>query len=311
MTRPIHSRLLHGLFVAAMAFLYVLAGLQTPPAAAQSDSSRHDIDAVTTALVDLRLAFTIPGKVLTVHVKKGDLVKAQDVIMELDHREQSARVEIREMQADSDLAIKQAELQFELEKIRFENIADLRKKGGASEFEFQTAQAQVNVAELNLEAEKQRREQAALLLKQEKATLDRFFLYAPVDGVLDAMIVHEGETVNELDPVVNLVVTDPLKVDAAVPTEATLGLKPGDPAWIQSKLHGFGNPLRGKVERIAVKADAASATRLVEIHVPNHVGLPPGDHVVVTFAEPRDNDNSHVGETRNLENIHERLSKTD
>jgi hypothetical protein len=32
---------------------------------------------------------------------------------------------------------------------------------------------------------------------------------------------------------------------------------------------------------------------------------------VVTFAEPTDNDNSHVGETRDLENIHERLSKTD
>ena len=107
-------------------------------------------------------------------------------------------------------------------------------------------------------------------------------------GVVEQVTVREGETVEERKPILRMVVTDPLWVDAMVATRQTLGLKLGSPAWVSHKdLIGHEKPIEGQVIHIASVADAASETRLVRVSVPNPDNLPAGAHVTVSFVPPK------------------------
>jgi RND family efflux transporter MFP subunit len=259
--------------------------LVAAPAPGASDALRDDgwIEAVTEAETDLELAFTIPGRVTEVLVKPGDHVEAGQPLVRLDDREVAATVSLLRLRADSDLAIEEAGALLDLARNELAKVEQAHAQAAVSDFEVQRARLDAKRREVALAKAKQEKEEAKLQLDQALATAERYVLRTPEAGVVESVSIEQGETVQELKPVVRVVSVDPLRIDVAAPLESTLGLKPGaeaEVAWAE----GSGGPLgTGRVVYIASVADAASGTRLIRVRLANPGLAPAGARVKVRF----------------------------
>ena len=265
--------------LAAFALLPVLSA-STPALAGEA------VEAIARPRHDFELGFTVPGQVDEIRVKPGDPVEAGDVLVELADREEEAVVELWRLRAESDVQLRTAKKEHELAQVEAKRLERLVERNAAAPVEAERAQVEAEVAALKIERRKQESEEAKHQLAQAEARRARHVLKAPEAGVIEKVDVEVGETVQELKPVVRLVVKDPLRVDAHVPTGRTLDLAVGDPAWVTSTLPKYDEPIRGRIIHIAAVANAASETRLVRVEFPNRHELPAGDHVKVRFERP-------------------------
>jgi RND family efflux transporter MFP subunit len=256
-------------------------------AQAQENQS-EEVDAITVPRHDLRLGFTIDGKIQTINVKPGDRVKQGDVIVELRDDEGKTMLAEYQILLNSDLEVQAAKARMDLAEIDLKRITSLRNERASSNFEVVRAEASAKVATIEYELSQRKLKELREQYNRAVARHNEYILKAPIDGVVEQVTVEEGETVERTKPILRMVVTDPLWINAPVPTNQTLNLKVGDKAWITHKLRGqSGKPLEGKVIWIASVADAASDTRLVRVEVPNPQRLPAGGHVGVRFEEPK------------------------
>jgi RND family efflux transporter MFP subunit len=260
-----------------------------------SGNVRADVEAVTTAKQDLELGFTIGGKVAKVQVKPGQEVQEGQILVELEDFEGEALIKLYRLRASSNLEVRSAEEELKLAKIEEAAIRQAFEKDAAKPIELDRAQIESAKAELAVSLSQQRSEEATYQLRQTMAHHDQYLMRAPLAGVVDAVEIEPGETVQELTPILRLVVTDPLRVDAAVPTDETLRLKVGGSAWVRSSLPGYEDPIKGRIVHMAFVADAASNTRLVRVDIPNTRRLPAGSPVMVSFVEPVEKGASAVG----------------
>lgn len=255
--------------------------------AATASFVRAQVDAISTARYDLRMGFTVDGRLLKVEVEAGDRVKAGDILMELEDHEGQAMVLQYTLKANSDLAIRSAQEQLKLARIEAKAIKELFDKNAATPIELDRANVKAIIAELEVENARQMLEEARHMLAQAKARHERYILRAPIDGVIDTLVGRPGESIESIKPIVRLVNTDKLYIDAPVPTSQTLALKPGDDAWVKFKILPDAEPVVGKILYLAQVADSASDTRLVRIETPNPHKLPAGGVVTVWFEAPQ------------------------
>lgn len=246
------------------------------------------IEDATAPFEDLELAFTAGGKVEKVYVKRGQMVKKGQLLMTLEAKEQEAQIKQAEFDIDAaDLEIQRSQKTADLLKTKFEMNEYLFKEGRAgSKFEFQQSQIDYERGKIDVKIVIQMKQGKELGLKIQNALYERYTLQAPIDGMIEDVLVSKGETVQALKPVAMLVVTNPLKIDAAVPIHEALKVNVGDTAWITSKLAGFTKTMTGKVTFKAKVADLASETLRVGIEMPNERDMPAGTSVAVSFAEP-------------------------
>jgi len=241
------------------------------------------VDAMTKARHDLSLGFTVSGKVGQIAVKPGDRVNKGHLLIELEDKEGKSLVRLYEIRASSDLAARSAEAALRLAQVEYKLINQAYKNDAAMWIEVERNQIRVEQSELELKLALQQGEEATLQLNQARSRHEQYLLRAPINGIVEIITVEEGELVETLNPVLQLVVIDPLWIDAAVPTDQTLDLKIGDAAQVRINLLGHNKPIMGKIIHMAEVADAASNTRLVRVEVPNPKLLPAGAQVTLDF----------------------------
>ena len=245
------------------------------------------IEAVTKARHDLRLGFTVQGKVLVRQVNPGARVKKGAVLIELEDKEGLAQIEIWKFRAQSMVDIEQAKASLELAQIEEQRTRELVAKQAAVPFELKKAELTTVVQKLAVEKATREQEEAKRQLQIAQARHDSYTLRSPLDGVVEQILVDVGEVVENLQPVVELVVTNPLRADVPVPLIQTMNLKVGDRAWIKTRMDSkLSKPVLGKIIHLAHVADSASNTRLVRVEFPNDDNLPAGGQVVVHFTDP-------------------------
>ena len=259
----------------------ILAGLAVIP---QGALAQHD--AVTQPRYDLKMGFTVPGQVSVLKVKQGDHIKKGEVLGELEDSEGEALVKLYQIRTKSDLELKAAQAKHRLAIVEEKRLTYLVEQKAASAFELERAKASAEVAALEVDMASRQRLETEEQLKQAASRHDRYLLKAPIDGYVDQLGISVGENVEANKPVIRLVATETLWIDAAVPTGMTLKLKVGDNAWVRSKLEGYSKPIVGKIVFLASVADAASDTRPVRVEIANSQKLPAGGHVVVYFTDP-------------------------
>lgn len=262
-------------WVAAIACVLALAG-----------QALSEVETVTTARYDRKLAFKESGTVFALPVKRGAAVKKNDILIQLEDREGESLVALYKLRAQSDVEIQAAAAKHELAQVEEKRIKDMLEKGSATSYEAEKARVSALVAKLEWDLAKQQHEETKLQLEQAEARHERFVMRAPIDGRVETILVAEGEAVEAGKPVLRLVATDPLWIDAPVPIEKTVKMKAGDAAWIQTKLTGKNQYLKGEIIFVSDVAEPASGTRTVQIEVANKQGLPAGEPVVVTFSPP-------------------------
>lgn len=272
---------------AVMTWALPVSGAGANAGGASGGGGGGEIDALTKPRYDLKLGFPVAGKVLKVFVEEGDLVKAGDPLIQLDDEEGASLVEIYKLRADSDLEVFAAQAKLELANLEAKRLKELLAKDAAAPFEAHKAEINAKIAALELDLAKQTKRENELKYVQSGIMHAKYTLKATYSGCIETVILHEGETIEAQKPVIRMVVTDKLWIDAPVPFEQTLKLKVGDPAWVKSKVAGGSELVRGKVKFLGQVADSASDTRIVRVEIENAKGMPAGEHVGVSFTAPQ------------------------
>lgn len=247
---------------------------------------RAQVEAIALPRHDLRLGFTVAGRVTETLVQPGDHVAQGQALVRLDNRESQAQIDLYALRAESELDELAAEAEWRLAQNEEARVRDAFSKSAAGAFEVERAALQTQRKETELAIARQRRAEAQAMLRQARARNDEYTLLAPMAGVIEQTLVSPGEMVEASRPVLRLVVTDPLRLEAPVATGDTVPLRVGAPAWVTLSLPDQESAIRGQIVHIAQVADAASDTRVVRIEIPNPDGLPAGCHAFVTFTAP-------------------------
>ncbi len=254
--------------------------------AAGTTSAAAQVEAIAAPRHDLKLGFTVAGRVAETLVQPGDRVELGQALVRLDDRETQAQIDLYVLRAESDLDELAAEAEWQLAQNEEARVRDAFEKDAAGAFEVERAALQTKRKQTELAIARQRRGEAQAILRQARARHEEYTLLAPMSGIIEQTLVSPGEMVEASRPVLRLVVTDPLRLDAPVPTRQTVALLAGGPAWVTLSLPEQPGAIKGKIVHIAQVADGASDTRIVRVEIPNPTGLPAGCHARVEFKQP-------------------------
>ncbi|MEL7483412.1 MAG: HlyD family efflux transporter periplasmic adaptor subunit, partial [Planctomycetota bacterium] len=193
---------------------------------------------------------------------------------------------IAQIRAESTLDIDLQVLTLELSEVELKATETAFEAGGGSTIELDRARLTRDQTEVQLEAARQRDIEADNSLMQLEARVNDHHLTAPFDGTVDIVFVDVGDSVRDTDPAVRVVSVDPLWVDVATPTEQTLDLEPGDPAWVRVRIGEEPRVLSATIVGISPVADSVTGARRVRVEASNPEGLPAGLTAFVRFDEP-------------------------
>ncbi|MFO0579996.1 MAG: efflux RND transporter periplasmic adaptor subunit [Polyangia bacterium] len=210
------------------------------------------------------------GQVVAVRAKKGDRVKKDQILVELDAKDLQAR--LRQAQAsilvvDAQRGQAQARLQTLVQQQQ--RAALLAEKGAGTQQLLDDAQAAVREAQQALATAQSQRAQALAALQLAKVARSKAELQAPFDGVLVELPLHPGDDLPPGALAFQIIDDSRLHIDATVDEADAAKVKVGQPA----ELHLDALPdkaIAGKVARVdpAVKKDLKGARTLtVEVEV--------------------------------------------
>lgn len=236
-------------------------------------------EALTKPSKDLLLSFNQTGRVMKVPVNEGDTIRTGQLLVQQDNLAEQANLAQLKAQADDVVRIKAGQAQLDQKRLALKNFQHAFSKGAATQTELDQAVLDVTIAELSLQLADLQHKQDQMKYEEVKCQVDRMQLLSPVDGKVERIAIHEGETADPQSKVVRVVCLDPLWIDVDVPLKFCGDLKLGQTAQVlyddQSK------PLAGKIEFIA--AVAVSDTLSVRVALPNAELKRAGDRVKVRF----------------------------
>lgn len=238
-------------FIGAIAFVkirQVQAGIaqnkafQPPPEAvttvrANAERWPSSVEAIGTveAVHGVTVAADLPGLVSRIEFESGKKVRAGEVLVRLDTRQEQAQLSA-------------AQAQRSLTTVNFERMKGLREKGITSQAEYDKAAAE--------------HKQAVAQTGEAQASIGRKTIRAPFTGVLGIRQVNLGQYLKPGDPIVELQSLDPIYVNFSVPQQQLGDLRVG--AEVRVTAQGVEDA--GSTGTItAINSIVDEATRNVEI----------------------------------------------
>jgi len=160
------------------------------------------LDAIGTvsAVQGVVVSADLPGIVAAIECESGAHVRAGDVLVRLDTRQEEAQLAA-------------AEAAEHLAKVNLERLSTLRAQGVAAAAEFDQADAESK--------------QAAAHVRETRAVIDRKTIRAPFAGVLGIRQVNLGQYVNAGQSIIPLQALDRVFVDFAVPQQQMRNIRVG------------------------------------------------------------------------------------
>jgi macrolide-specific efflux system membrane fusion protein len=218
------------------------------PQLATAAAQRSDIEATVVASGALEavqmvsVGAQVSGRVESLKVALGDVVKAGDLIAEIDPTTQQNQVNNARAAVESNRAqriaqnasLRQAELAFERQKTMMAQEATSRAEFEAAQAALDSARAQVKVLEAQMA-------QAEAALATAEANLGYTQIRAPMDGTVVAVVTKEGQTVNanqSAPTIVKLARLDTMLVKAEVSEADVVKVQPGQTVYFTI----LGNP---------------------------------------------------------------------
>lgn len=139
---------------------------------------------------EVNLAFRVAGPIDEILVKEGDYVKEGQLIARMDSR-------------DYQLQYQAAKSQVQQVNSEYKRIAELKKRNGVSDNDYEKMKAGKDMANTKL--------------SNAKDQLEDTKLYAPFSGYITKVNFKDGELVNHGTPIVSIVDISMLKVEIEVP----------------------------------------------------------------------------------------------
>lgn len=217
-----------------------------------------------------QVASRILANVTSVNVRAGDIVKAGDVIAELDNQDLKAQVGQIEAQVEAVSAqLTQATLQLKRNKA-------LREQGLISVNDLDTVQStydQLRATKLSYEQQ----------LDQAKVTLTYSKIVAPIAGKVVDRMVEPGDLVNPGQAVVALYNPTSIQISSFIPESQAVSLSLGQK--LQVELSALNQVRAARVSEIVPLADSAARSFEVKLDLAGDnidlTGLMPGMYAKV------------------------------
>ncbi len=226
------------------------------------------------------------GVIGKVHVDRGDVVRAGQLLVELESSVEAAQLAAAEARAANDQQIASTTAKLDLAKRVLDRLGRLRKAspGAVTEVKYDEAATEVAAALAALRDAEHNRELARLEAERARATLALRRVVSPLDGVVVERALTAGEYRSEQAHVLTLARIDPLHVEVYAPLALFGALKLGMAATIEPE-----RPVGGRHEaRITVidrTIDAASGTFGVRLELPNpDLAIPAGLRCRIRFG---------------------------
>jgi membrane fusion protein, multidrug efflux system len=223
-------------------------------AARENWPSTLNIIGTAAATQGVTVSADLPGTVARINFESGKAVRAGDMLVELDTRQERAQLAAAVAQRD-------------LARINFKRTQELVKQGVIAQTEFD------NTSELQKSAEAQ--------VGEIQATIDRKTIRAPFSGVLGLRQVNLGQYLAAGQSIVPLQKLDPIYMNFGVPQQSAPQVQSGRVLRVTSD-DLPGATFTGKVT--AVDSVISEATRNIQVQatLPNpHGKLRPGMFVQV------------------------------
>ncbi|MFJ1311456.1 efflux RND transporter periplasmic adaptor subunit [Agrobacterium sp. P15N1-A] len=155
----------------------------------------------------------VSGQLKTLHVKLGQVLKAGDLIAEVDSIPQANALRIAEASLANVKAQRKARgIQLNQAKLAYARQQMLRKEKAGSGADFETAEANSLALQAEVEALEAQIAQAAVEVESARANLGYTKVKAPMDGVVVAVVTKEGQTLNSMQAVPTIVVLAQLDI---------------------------------------------------------------------------------------------------
>lgn len=254
-----------------LARLAVLGTLLATPALAQDTG----FDCVAEPAQTVKLGSATTGLLTSLSVRRGDRVTAGEEVARLDSSVEEASVRLAAADADAGEAISAQETRLQVAQAALDRSNQLMKSGNVTQSRVDELEAAVEIARLDLDAEKRKTRIATLELARQQAILERLTIRSPIDGVIADTGARVGEFIRQDSTVATIVQTDPLYVDAYLPTALWAATKVG-----QSSRITLERPeqvtLEGRIVVVDSVFDTASDTFGIRVELPNPGNAIPG-----------------------------------
>ena len=243
----------------------------------------------------------VPGRLSTISVDLGSVVRQGQVIAQIDPQDYRLRVQ----QADAALAqarvrlglspqgadekidpektstVRQARAVYDEAKVARDRAAKLVEQGVIAKAEFDAADSAFKVAEGRYQDayEEVRNRQGILAQRKSELALAQQQLkdtsvVAPLDGVVQEKRASVGEYLAAGAPVVNIVKMDPLRLRAEIPERESRQVHTGQD--VRVTVEGDQNVYTGKITRLSPVIAEQNRILVVEADVRNNGSLRPG-----------------------------------
>ena len=247
----------------------------------------------------------VPGRVEKLFVDLGSIVKAGDVIAELEKTDYQFRVRQSEALVEQTRArlgiqgksgdsvvpeevssVKEAAAALKEARFIMDTTARLAKEGVVSKIDFEKAQVRAQGVEAHYQGALSEVTQARSQLSERRAQLDLArqqladaTIRAPFNGAITKRVASLGEYLAVNATVVTLVRQHPLRVRLEVPERQAASVRQGQ--RIDIRLEGTQMMRGGRVVRLSPAIEAQNRTLLIEGEIPNEDGLlRPGSFVI-------------------------------
>lgn len=219
--------------------------------------------------IDIRPA--TEGLIARILVQRGDMVRAGQVLVELDARQERAVADIAKFRADMTGAIKSRESRVEYLSQKSTRREKLVKDNFISVQDRDETAAEHRLAEAELVDAREQRALAALEQRRANEQLRSRTIYSPIDGVVVDRLVNPGEMADNREvrkPLLKLADVSMLHVEVLLPVAAYQSVKLGQTVDVLPE-QPERTRYRATVKVIDKVFDAASGTYGVRLELPN------------------------------------------
>ena len=215
----------------ARAFLVLIAAILLPAAAHHNDQTQAENqtqaeetpgkpvvsatavsdNSLASPLKSVRVPVRVSGVLAEVLVKQGDVVKKGQVLARLDDRLARLEFRARKVAAQNDSAILGALAREAKAQAEVEDDQKLFNRKLMSEQEFRVAKARLEIAKSGVDDAKATQMLARVALERAEMELKMHEVVSPIDGVVSQLVRQEGESVQALDPMMQIIGSDRVK----------------------------------------------------------------------------------------------------
>ncbi len=183
----------------------------------------------------VEVAAEIPGRVMSLSVKRGDHVKIGDPIAIIQSRDLRSNLQNAQQQVNNLTGnMQNFQRNVTFSKSNLDRYTALKEKGITSQVQVENAISQLNNAQFNVTSMEGQLASARVRLQSATADLDKENVRAPVEGEVAEIVNPAGQVINNFQgppTIVKIVTTDVMTVYARIPEADINKIHPGQRAY--------------------------------------------------------------------------------